>query len=633
MTFVDSWLLSSSTSSSSSSCSAQRRREKGRFRRSTSSRRSSRGASRLQPHAGRVLRAVFENTNASSKERQSPVSPDTSCGDSLPKMAGTYNGRRFSSKRVQDELHSSTPPMFRLPSRFAAPVRVICGLLLMCWGVVAKDFYATLGAKKTDPLSRIKKLYRKLALKWHPDKGDANESETKKAERLKKFQEINNAYATLSDPKKRKNYDEFGEDPTRPGQAAEGQTGGQQGFGDNMADIFAQFFGGGRPGGGGASFQFNSGGGQQRGKQQAKQESPLYDDDEHVSEIQGFEDYQNNVNSARDHYAEQFVIKFYQDGHTPSKQFSKPFSKLAKGYDGAANFFAVGCNRHKKVCDKAGVSSYPSIKFYGAGEKTETFSGAKTYDGLLKWVKKTLPDKTVTLKTKHDKDKFMSVDGAKVILFVEKPNTPPRLTLLSVQFGKVQIGVLSKKDSPKLFKEFLVPRKQKLPAFLNVHDGTWTKKSIDEIPGFFGEVQKQYREEMLTPKFLELTFDEYNPPSNKCGPTDSNYCILVYTEHTELLKSIFLDVAKTLMKDPVRVVSVNPKTNIEMKTKLTPIVSKLPAEEVVVLLWRPKRQRWKQFDQNFVELYQKDKAKEGIVTWVREAMDSGVALQNRHDEL
>lgn len=69
-----------------------------------------------------------------------------------------------------------------------------------------KDYYKILGVEKTATQDEIKKAYRKLAMKYHPDKNPDN----KEAE--KKFKDINEAHAVLSDPEKRKKYDQFGRD-------------------------------------------------------------------------------------------------------------------------------------------------------------------------------------------------------------------------------------------------------------------------------------------------------------------------------------------------------------------------------------------------------------------------------------
>ncbi len=67
-----------------------------------------------------------------------------------------------------------------------------------------KDYYKTLGVAKTASASEIKKAYRKLAVKYHPDKTEGD----KVAE--EKFKEVTEAYEVLKDPEKRKKYDELG---------------------------------------------------------------------------------------------------------------------------------------------------------------------------------------------------------------------------------------------------------------------------------------------------------------------------------------------------------------------------------------------------------------------------------------
>ncbi|MCB0833243.1 MAG: molecular chaperone DnaJ [Bacteroidetes bacterium] len=87
-----------------------------------------------------------------------------------------------------------------------------------------RDYYEVLGISKTASLDEIKKVYRKLAMKFHPDKNPGD----KVAE--EKFKEIAEAYAVLSDDDKRANYDRFGHEGLR----------GQQGFSD-VNDIFSHF--------------------------------------------------------------------------------------------------------------------------------------------------------------------------------------------------------------------------------------------------------------------------------------------------------------------------------------------------------------------------------------------------------
>jgi DnaJ-class molecular chaperone len=77
---------------------------------------------------------------------------------------------------------------------------------------MGKDFYAILGVPRTANDAELKKAYRKLAMKWHPDKNPNNVA-TAQA----KFQEISEAYSVLSDPKKRQIFDQYGEEGLRFG--------------------------------------------------------------------------------------------------------------------------------------------------------------------------------------------------------------------------------------------------------------------------------------------------------------------------------------------------------------------------------------------------------------------------------
>lgn len=109
-----------------------------------------------------------------------------------------------------------------------------------------EDYYKLLGISKNATDAEIKKAYRKMAIKYHPDKNQGD----KAAE--EKFKEISQAYEVLSDKNKRAQYDQFGHEAfTSSGRSTHGFGGG--GFHDPM-DVFSQFFGNGGGGGGGSSF-------------------------------------------------------------------------------------------------------------------------------------------------------------------------------------------------------------------------------------------------------------------------------------------------------------------------------------------------------------------------------------------
>jgi molecular chaperone DnaJ len=102
---------------------------------------------------------------------------------------------------------------------------------------MSKDYYAILGVSKESGDAEIKKAYRKLAHKYHPDKAGGDE---------KKFKEINEAYQVLSDKTKKNQYDQFGQTFESGGPGFQGNASGFEGFNfdfSNLGDIFGDIFG------------------------------------------------------------------------------------------------------------------------------------------------------------------------------------------------------------------------------------------------------------------------------------------------------------------------------------------------------------------------------------------------------
>ncbi|KAL6754140.1 molecular chaperone [Haematococcus lacustris] len=108
---------------------------------------------------------------------------------------------------------------------------------------MGKDYWAILGLDKGADDNELKKAYRKLAMKWHPDKNPDNRDKA-----TAKFKEVSEAYEVLSDPAKREIYEKYGEEGLKAN-GAQGPGAGGRNF-RNAEDIFREFFGGAGPGAG-----------------------------------------------------------------------------------------------------------------------------------------------------------------------------------------------------------------------------------------------------------------------------------------------------------------------------------------------------------------------------------------------
>ena len=107
-----------------------------------------------------------------------------------------------------------------------------------------RDYYEVLGVSKDAGERDIKKAYKRLAMKYHPDRTQGDKSKEEQ------FKEVKEAYEVLNDDQKRAAYDQYGHAAFQQGGQGGGYGGGGQDFGDIFGDVFGDIFGGGRGRGG-----------------------------------------------------------------------------------------------------------------------------------------------------------------------------------------------------------------------------------------------------------------------------------------------------------------------------------------------------------------------------------------------
>ncbi len=110
------------------------------------------------------------------------------------------------------------------------------------WFMSKRDYYEVLGVSKSADEKEIKKAYKKLAMKYHPDRTQGDKALEEK------FKEIQEAYEILTDSQKRAAYDQYGHAGVDPNRGGGGGFGGGADFGDIFGDVFGDIFGGGRGG-------------------------------------------------------------------------------------------------------------------------------------------------------------------------------------------------------------------------------------------------------------------------------------------------------------------------------------------------------------------------------------------------
>lgn len=378
-------------------------------------------------------------------------------------------------------------------------------LLFLISTVSGADYYKILGIKRNANEAAIKKAYRKLALKWHPDKNKNKEVATKR------FAEISEAYEVLSDPEKRKTYDLQGHD----GMKRESRSKGTEGFsfqGSDPFNIFNQFFGG-NGNSGNTKFNFNFGGRSQessntgRGPPQSSVTSDMYNDVKLVVPLS-----EQKFPSSSSRYL--WLIEYYSPRCSQCKAFREHFISLSERLTVIGiKTGAVNCEKYKTFCSSRSISSFPYLQLI-IGDKAITYDN----DGnqlnakrVFDFVQESTVVPVINLRLTQQAQELQHSTcrkgwGSCLLLFTAKFETSLLLKALSF-FFRDKVNVAEIRGSNKALSDYF--QVDSFPALVMVCGGSDPSASeqfqgdihkFSEISTFVNSFERKVRCQQLTTK-------------------------------------------------------------------------------------------------------------------------------------
>lgn len=498
------------------------------------------------------------------------------------------------------------------------------------------NHYQTLGVRKNASLKEIRKKYKKLIKKYHPDRNKKREKWAKN-----QFIKVSDAYEVLSDPEKRKIYDQFGDEGVKNFEQhgnAHGQGGGFGGFGGfgggggggmNIEDIIGAFFGGGGGGGGGQrkrrrrdrgqrqrqqrrrqrqgqnfgqssdGFEFQSGDDGENFGEQKETKKVL--EHEHFIQIES-EDMLPDFDSLNESYG----VFMYQSSHIEADRrgragagtvMAQKLQSFVEKFGAYLKVALLNCANFEVVCQrlsaKVGVRNMkaPVYAIFGHKRAFKTLDLGRPDLNLNRIVGThvSLMQKNVTRLNRDSFPGFVKKNVNKniVILFTDKPRPSLLFLTLANIFKDKYLFTEIHTSQEELFRQFKVTRGQ-VPRLMVLRDSSTStgffyegdlKKKLLII--FLSQKLKQLKEEnkkvdLFTPAILE---------SGQCGLKDSTFCLFVLSNsaaNVKWLKDRLTKVAKKYSSDPLKIFLLDNKEKF----------SKVFGEHQIVIL-KGKRRKFK----------------------------------------
>ncbi|POM83179.1 DnaJ domain protein [Cryptosporidium meleagridis] len=524
-------------------------------------------------------------------------------------------------------------------------------LLIVIPVIAGKDYYKILGVPRNANENQIKRAYRKLSLKYHPDKNPGSKE---------KFMEVANAYEVLVNPETRRKYDAFGEE----GLKSEGFSGGDGGFDFGGFSGFSGFGGFGDFGGfkfsaggntfhfgGGGPFGFGGGGGRRQGtnsrshfESQGSSYNNLYSDSKHVTELSTM-----SAGEIKDKIKSRewvMIVNFYRPGCGPCKQLVQAYGNLAKlmsQYD--VEFGAVNCDTHFQLCQSYNIERYPHLSMFIKGKNSQIVfnpsPGSKnpySESNIGKWITEKMPDHSMRLNSYNQAIQWLRLGKhiPKAVLFTNKDSSSPLLKKIAKDFqNRLNLAIVSINNDwlKKIF--FASPhmeasKPEKPPYILSVDEitesgnkvggkgtdlpsvtasGEWISLNtishdvitltLSRIVGSFRARKQHDINEALKSKVRELNF-ELVTSKGFCSETDSRFCVILIMEKNDFrMDKRFEDLSFKYRNDPINFFWISAFRNGKNSHFLDTFKCHSefsPSSKTCIAIYRAKRRKFQTFD-------------------------------------
>lgn len=499
-----------------------------------------------------------------------------------------------------------------LSKRSSSLQLIVMVLLLLVLAYAAEDYYKIMGVPRNADQQTIKKAFKKLSLKYHPDK-----NKNRKEWAQEQYVKVANAYETLSDPEKRRTYDAQGEEGVRrqeqgggypgegfPGGGFPGGFGGgfhggfhgrRGGFqGASFDDIFGSFFGG---GGRGREDGFHGSG----RHQQPQQEDFWAQSDVIELTLGGITAFYRRE--------QVWIILFYKSNQRVMRDYKDPWRETAEKLYGIIKVAAVNCDEDKEeaLCEDFGITQTPVVYVYTASISAEgiKYTGKMNYASISEFATSKM-ESFVRLVTDDNYQEFLqdsSSSRAKVLLFTSRKTTPPLLKALSKDYkGRLDFGEV-RQSSKTLISKFKV---QNFPTVMVVTDalafrgvsfeGEFKRDPIANFLREYAYSNKQAAPSAGNGQLAELT--ERMIKEGRCGDADDKLCFLYIAKSRRDEYGVIEPIANfapKYEKDPINFYIIDAR-RISFVTSFG-AETKVP----VVVILKGKKQRYVKFDGDFNE--------------------------------